>query len=111
MIDHSDEPTGYRVRLRTSDGRWLAVNQDTGDVQVFNDKEAAHNWATTRNIALQPSRESKAEYMERKYQEHLEREGTKPWNDHPDGCWWCGSASHHSTSCPNRTPDDHWYQP
>lgn len=37
-----------------------------------------------------------------RYTTHLEREGSEPWNDHPDGCWFCGSTHHHSNECPDR---------
>lgn len=36
------------------------------------------------------------------YTEHLEREGSEPWNDHPDGCYWCSSTHHHSSECRDR---------
>jgi hypothetical protein len=55
--------------------------------------------------------ESYAQHMDRAYAEHLAREGNQPWNNHPDGCFYCGSSLHHSDCCPNRTAEDEWYQP
>jgi len=37
---------------------------------------------------------------ERAYRAHLAREGSNPWNDHPDGCYFCG-GDHHSDCCPD----------
>jgi len=36
------------------------------------------------------------------YQKHLRLEGPGPVNDHPDGCWFCGSTLHMSSDCPER---------
>lgn len=36
------------------------------------------------------------------YQEHIYNEGDSAANDHPDGCFYCGSSSHHSQDCQDR---------
>lgn len=45
---------------------------------------------------------SPAEKREREYQDHIKREGRGPVNEHPDGCYFCGSSSHHSGDCQER---------
>lgn len=40
------------------------------------------------------------EHEEQEYQEHLANEGDQSWNQHPDGCYYCGSSAHHSQDCP-----------
>lgn len=39
---------------------------------------------------------------EERYQEHIRHEGDGQANDHPDGCYFCGSGLHHSGDCPER---------
>ena len=41
------------------------------------------------------------------YQRHVANEGHSAWNEHPDGCYHCGSTHHHSSDC--RTDGEgHW---
>jgi hypothetical protein len=42
------------------------------------------------------------EKLERLYLEHISSEGNGVANDHPDGCFYCGSGAHHSQDCPNK---------
>lgn len=39
--------------------------------------------------------------MEEAYQEHVAKEGSRQWNDNPDGCFYCG-CDHHSDCCQHR---------
>jgi hypothetical protein len=39
---------------------------------------------------------------ERAYQEHINREGDGAVNEHPEGCFFCGSTAHHSNDCQDR---------
>ncbi len=43
-----------------------------------------------------------SEAEERRLNEHMQREGSGPVNQHPDGCYYCGSAWHMSDCCPNK---------
>ena len=36
------------------------------------------------------------------YQKHIALEGSNTWNEHPDGCFYCGSSHHHSQDCPDK---------
>lgn len=36
------------------------------------------------------------------YFDHIEGEGEETWNQHPDGCYHCGSCQHHSQDCQDR---------
>jgi hypothetical protein len=40
--------------------------------------------------------------LEQEYQEHIANEGDGAANDHPDGCFFCGSSLHHSQDCRER---------
>jgi len=42
------------------------------------------------------------ETEEGRYQVHIVREGKGGVNEHPDGCYFCGSSLHHSQECPER---------
>jgi hypothetical protein len=33
------------------------------------------------------------------YWRHVTNEGDSAWNEHPDGCYHCGSSHHHSSDC------------
>lgn len=42
-------------------------------------------------------------YKEDSYEAHIADEGwAGPVNQHPDGCFFCGSGLHHSDCCPHR---------
>jgi heterodisulfide reductase subunit C len=40
------------------------------------------------------------QWNEKEYQQHLREEGPGPVNEHPEGCYHCGSIWHKSTDCP-----------
>lgn len=40
--------------------------------------------------------------LENEYRRHVSREGNRPYNENPDGCWYCGSDAHHSQDCRER---------
>ncbi len=40
---------------------------------------------------------------EEAYQEHISNEGGGVANEHPDGCFYCGSGLHHSQDCHEAT--------
>lgn len=42
------------------------------------------------------------EYDEEDYQRHIANEGNRHYNQHPDGCYFCGSDYHHSDCCPEK---------
>lgn len=42
---------------------------------------------------------------EKEYQEHISREGRFSWNQHPDGCYYCGRYNHKSGDCPSLSDD------
>lgn len=35
------------------------------------------------------------------YWDHVSKEGVGSENEHPDGCYYCGSLMHHSQDCPH----------
>lgn len=43
-----------------------------------------------------------AGWDEEAYQRHIVQEGNNTWNEHPDGCFYCGSGEHHSQDCPDK---------
>lgn len=49
------------------------------------------------NAALE--RSARLEQLERA---HMAAEGRSPVNENPDGCWHCGSMTHHSGDCTDR---------
>ena len=60
-----------------------------------------------------PSQRHQADILRRRvqrredaFQDHLRREGRGTVNENPDGCYYCGSASHHSDGCMERTEDE-----
>ena len=44
---------------------------------------------------------------EQEYQKHIANKGSGQSNDHPDGCFYCGSSLHHSGDCPEREELQH----
>ena len=44
---------------------------------------------------------------EQLYREHVRREGREQWNDHPDGCFFCG-GNHHSSECNDAEAVQEW---
>ena len=49
------------------------------------------------------AREALADLMQEiAYQNHVAHEGNRPYNENPDGCWYCGSDAHHSQDCRER---------
>jgi len=44
--------------------------------------------------------EDNGQLDEEDYLNHLKNEGDNAWNEHPDGCYFCG-GDHHSDCCPN----------
>lgn len=55
-----------------------------------------------------PRMESHAEEMERLLRAHMRGEGSGPWNEHADGCFYCGAWQHHSQECPERDAHEWW---
>lgn len=57
-------------------------------------------WGNPR-MPIDPSKVIRID-SEADYQEHISNEGDGVANDHPDGCFYCGSPLHHSQDCPNK---------
>jgi hypothetical protein len=51
------------------------------------------------DLEMAAEREQRYRLLERQREEHMRYEGRGPVNEHPDGCWNCGSPHHHTTDC------------
>lgn len=76
--DSKDPATDAATALREC-GLWRPLGGDTTPENTHQDRDS--------------------EYA---YQQHIAKEGTGQSNDHPDGCWYCGSPNHHSIECEDR---------
>lgn len=58
-----------------------------------------------RSISMTKHKPAKAlprKSPEQLFQDHIRREGRGVSNENPDGCYYCGSLSHHSDGCLER---------
>lgn len=60
-----------------------------------------------RQAAEQEHRLMARDEKEQLYREHVRREGREQWNDHPDGCFFCG-GNHHSSECNDAEAVQEW---